>query len=621
MGLTQALNTAVTGLTATQTSLGVVAANVANAQTPGYVTQTAEQVTTSAGTAGDGVRVDAINRQLDQFLQKQLWTETSGGAYADLQSNFYQQLQQVYGQPGSTTNFDSLFNNFTAAVQGLSTSADSASAQSGVVSAAQVLAGQLNSMTSSIQGLRTQADQGIASAVQQANQALQQIAQTNQHLASNAANDGTAAALEDQRDQAINQLAQLMDIRVATGDHNQVTVFTGSGYQLVGSQASQLTFSASGSISANQQLSATASPGSLSTITLTDPSGGSTDLLANNAIRSGQLAAYVQMRDQTLVQAQTQIDQFAAQMSTALSNQTTSGSVVTSGAQAGFAVDVSNVLPGNTINLTYTNTATNSQRQVTIVRVDDPGALPLSPAIAANYPGQVIGVNFSGGIGSVVAQLNAALGPKALQFSNPSGNTLQVINANNSSSIGSLSVTTTATTLTGGSAALPLFTDGGTPFTGAITASGPQSIGFAGRITVNGALIANPANMVTYQTLPPTQSGDATRPNFILNQLTKAQLSFSPSAGVGGTTAPFQGTLSTYFGQVISQQSQAANNAAGLQQGQGMVVSALQQRFNSTSGVNIDTEMARLLTLQSTYAANARVMSTVQQMFSTLLQS
>jgi flagellar hook-associated protein 1 FlgK len=533
MGLTQALNTAVTGLTATQTSLGVVAANVANAQTPGYVTQTAEQVTTSAGTAGDGVRVDAINRQLDQFLQKQLWTETSGGAYADLQSNFYQQLQQVYGQPGSTTNFDSLFNNFTAAAQALSTSADSASAQSGVVSAAQVLAGQLNSMTSSIQGLRTQADQGIASAVQQANQALQQIAQTNQHLASNAANDGTAAALEDQRDQAINQLAQLVDIRVATGDHNQVTVFTGSGYQLVGTQASQLNFSASGSISANQQLGATPSQGSLSSITLVDPSGGSTDLLANNAIRSGQLAAYVQMRDQTLVQAQTQIDQFAAQMSTALSNQTTSGSVVTSGAQAGFAVDVSNVLPGNTINLTYTNTATNSQRQVTIVRVDDPGALPLSPAIAANYPGQVIGVNFTGGMASVVAQLNAALGPKALQFSNPSGNTLQVINANNSSSIGSLSVTTTATTLTGGSAALPLFNDGGTPFTGAVTASGPQSVGFAGRITVNSALVANPANTVTYQTLPPTQSGDATRPNFILNQLTKGQLSFSPSAGVG----------------------------------------------------------------------------------------
>lgn len=621
MGLSQVLNTALQGLNVTQTALGVVAGNVSNAQTPGYVEQQVDQVSVSSGSAGDGVRVEAINRQLDQFVQQQLWTETSGGAYADLQANFQQQLQQVYGQPGTTSTFDSAFNGFTTAAQALSASPDSASAQSGVVSAAQAMAQQLNSMSSSIQGLRTQADQGIASDVQQANQAMQQIAQANQQLASDPNSDAAAATLEDQRDAAITQLSQLMDIRVASGANNQVTVFTGSGYQLVGSQAAQLTFASSGSITPGQQLNANPAQSSLGTVTLVDPSGAKTDLLANGGIRSGQLAAYVQMRDQTLVQAQTQVDQFAAQMSSALSDQTTSGTPVSGGGQAGFAVDVGGVLPGNTVNLTYTNTATNTQQQVTIVRVDDPAALPLSPSIAANYPGQAIGVNFSGGIGSVVAQLNAALGSKGLQFSNPSGTTLQVVNANISSSVGSLSTTTTATTLTGSSAALPLFTDGGTPFTGAVTASGPQSTGFAGRITVNSALVANPANAQAYQASPPTQPGDATRPNFILNQLTNAQLSFSPSAGVGGSAAPFQGTLSTYLGQVISQQSQAASNATGLQQGQDQVVTALQQRFNGTSAVNIDTEMARLLTLQSAYSANARVISAVSQMFTTLFQS
>jgi len=50
------------------------------------------------------------------------------------------------------------------------------------------------------------------------------------------------------------------------------------------------------------------------------------------------------------------------------------------------------------------------------------------------------------------------------------------------------------------------------------------------------------------------------------------------------------------------------------------VVSALQQRFNTTSGVNIDTEMSNLIALQNAYGANARVMSTVQQMMQTLLQ-
>ena len=50
------------------------------------------------------------------------------------------------------------------------------------------------------------------------------------------------------------------------------------------------------------------------------------------------------------------------------------------------------------------------------------------------------------------------------------------------------------------------------------------------------------------------------------------------------------------------------------------VVSALQQRMNSTSGVNIDTEMANLISLQNTYAANAHVMSVVQTMMSSLMQ-
>ena len=117
------------GLNATQTDLGVVAGNVANAQTPGYIARSAVEVeTTSAGGSTDGVRVASINRLLDQFVQQQLRTETSGGAFADLRAGFYQQLQQVYGQPGSDTTLDSVFNKFTTAVQSLATSPSSTSA-------------------------------------------------------------------------------------------------------------------------------------------------------------------------------------------------------------------------------------------------------------------------------------------------------------------------------------------------------------------------------------------------------------------------------------------------------------------------------------------------------------
>ena len=73
--------------------------------------------------------------------------------------------------------------------------------------------------------------------------------------------------------------------------------------------------------------------------------------------------------------------------------------------------------------------------------------------------------------------------------------------------------------------------------------------------------------------------------------------------------------------QFLSQQANASTAATQLQQGQDVVVSTLQQKMNSTSGVNIDTEMANLISLQNTYAANAHVMSVVQSMMNSLLQA
>jgi flagellar hook-associated protein 1 FlgK len=325
------------------------------------------------------------------------------------------------------------------------------------------------------------------------------------------------------------------------------------------------------------------------------------------------------MRDHVLVQAQSQLDELAAQMSKSLSDTTTAGASVSSGTQSGFDANIGGLLAGNTIQISYTD-ASNKQHAVTVVRVDDPSALPL-PASMSGPNDTVIGVSFSGGAAAVAAQLNAALGSTGLQFSNPGGTTLRVLNdLANTITVNSASTTTTATSLTGGSGALPLFVDGNAPYTGAITAAGPESVGFAGRIAVNGGLVADPTRLVVYQTAPPTAAGDPTRPTYIYNQLVNATRQYAPATGIGGSGSPFQGTLSAYLTQVVSQQSQAANTAQNLQSGQDVVVNALQARFSATSGVNIDTEMSNLLVLQNAYGANARVMTTVKQMLDTLLQ-
>jgi flagellar hook-associated protein 1 FlgK len=615
MGLSQALSAALAGVNVTQQSLSVIAGNVANANTTGYVEESVSQTETStAGQPGVSVDTTGINRDLNTLLQSQLWTETSGDSYADTSSQIYQQLENIYGTPGSSSSFDGLYSNLTSALQSLSSNPSSYSAQSSVVGAAQAFAQNLNSMTQTIQELRTQAEQGIASSVQTANTAIRQIAQINQQL-EGAPQDSATATLEDQRDQDITQLAQLMNVSAVQGSNNQISVFTGTGQQLVsGVQASSLSFDNAGTLTATSLWSADPSQDGAGTITLTSPSGNQTDLIATNAIQSGQIGAYLQMRDSILPQAQNQLDELANQMSQAVSNQTTSGTTVTSGSQSGYSADIGSMLPGNSFQVTYTDSS-NVQHTVTVVSLGAGGSIPKGVSSSTN---PVVGVDFSGGMSSVVSQLNAALGTN-LQFSSPSGTVLQVLNNGSGNVVNSLSVTTTATSLSGGSAQLPLFTDGSQPITGVLTAAGSQTTGLAGRIQVNPAVVASPTSLRAYSSS--TTAGDATRPNFILNQLTDASLTYSPDTGIGSASAPYSGALADYMSQVVNQQSQASTAATNLQQGQDTVLSALQQRFNDQSGVNIDTEMSNLIALQNAYGANARVMTTIQQMMSMLLQS
>src|SRR5713101_7191005 len=113
MGLSSALATAMSGLRANQASLSIISSNIANAQTPGYVSQNANQIEVASGGDGSTVLTTGVNRKLDLFVQNQLRTETSGGAYADQTANILGQLQSVYGTPGGNGTLETTLNNFT----------------------------------------------------------------------------------------------------------------------------------------------------------------------------------------------------------------------------------------------------------------------------------------------------------------------------------------------------------------------------------------------------------------------------------------------------------------------------------------------------------------------------
>jgi flagellar hook-associated protein 1 FlgK len=625
MGLSSALASAMSGLRANQAALSIVSSNVANSQTPGYVVQTPNQIEVTTGDFGSTVMTTGVSRELDTYVLGQLRTETGGSGYADQMANILKQLQNVYGNPGGSGTLETALNNFTSSLQALSTSAGASSAQTVALAAAQSLAQQLNITTKGIQSLRSNVEQDLGTSAQQANAAMQQIADVNTKLQGLSSSDPSAATLMDQRDQAINTLSKYVDVRVVTDGSNQANVFTNTGIQLVGAGlASQFSFASAGALTATSLYNVDPAKSGVGAFNIKLPNGSAVDVVANNVVSSGQIAADLKLRDQTLVQAQTQIDQLAATMASALSDKATAGTAV-AGPPAGFDVDLAGAAPGNAINITYTDTTTNAQRQITLVNVTDPAALPLQNATNAN-PMQV-GVNFSGGMGAIASALNSALSGTHLSFTTApapaTATTLRITDDGTGlTKVNSSSITKTISSLTSGNPQLPLFTDGGTAlYTGSITSSGSQMTGLAGRIAVNLSLVTDPTRLSVYNTSPVTPAGDTTRSDFLYSQLTTSVFSYSPQTGLGSANQPFSGNVSNYLQQFLSVQSNASTQATQLQQGQSVVVSTLQAKFNSTSSVNLDAEMSNLIQLQNAYAANAHLMSVVQSMMNTLIQA
>ncbi|MDA9441519.1 flagellar basal body rod protein FlgC [Bradyrhizobium sp. CCBAU 51745] len=622
MGLSSALASAMSGLRANQAALSIVSSNVANSQTPGYVAQTPNQIEVSTGDFGATAKTTGVSRDIDSYVQNQLRTETGGSGYADQMANILKQLQSVYGTPGNSGTLENALNNFTSSLQALSTSAGSSSAQRVALGAAQALATQLNVTTKGIQSLRSNVEQDLSTSSQAANAALNQIADINTKLQGLAATDPSAANLMDQRDQAINALSKYVDVRVTTDGSNQANIYTTTGIQLVGAGlASQFSFASVGALSATSLYNIDPAKSGVGALSIKLPNGSSIDVAGNNVVSSGQIAADLKLRDQTLVQAQNQVDQLAATMSSALSDKTTAGTTV-SGPPAGFDIDLAGAQPGNTVNITYID-STNTQRQITLVNVTDPTALPLQNATNAN-PMQ-IGVNFSSGMGAIASALNTALPGSHLSFSpSPASATVLRVTDDNSglAKVTAASSSKTVSSLTSGGPQLPLFTDGGQAlYTGAITGTGLQMTGLAGRIAVNTQLTADPTRLSIYNTSPVTPTGDTTRSDYLYSQLTSAVYSYSPQTGLGSASQPFTGSVSNYLQQFLSVQANASTQATQLQQGQSVVVSTLQAKFNSTSSVNLDSEMSNLIQLQNAYAANAHVMSVVQSMMNTLIQA
>jgi flagellar hook-associated protein 1 len=337
MGLVSSLNNAVSALNVNQQNLNILSQNIANANTPNYSTQVANQQASFINGLPQGVSIASITRKVNEFLTAQIRVQTSSSNAADVTQNYFQQVENLLGQPGGTNSVDQNVNALFTALQNMA-NVPSSSAQTTVVNAASTLTAQISGLANSVQTLRLQADTEIGNSVNSVNTILKKLHSLNTSLERAAATNENQAGLLDERDAALKELSQYLDIITLIQANGSVNVNTSSGTTLVGTNLTQLsyqsassvqTFTSNGTLSALQVLSynqdgvATGRPATLVTSGVSGTNG--TDSTITSSIPSGKLGALIEVRDSVLPKIIAQLDELAASLRDEVNKITNSG--------------------------------------------------------------------------------------------------------------------------------------------------------------------------------------------------------------------------------------------------------------------------------------------------------
>ncbi|MDE2463046.1 MAG: flagellar hook-associated protein FlgK [Alphaproteobacteria bacterium] len=304
MSINGIFGSALSGLTASQTALGTISNNIANMNTTGYAREVVNQQAQVSGSQLTGVSVSDIQRITDQFLNAEVLTAQGTASQYGAQNDTYTQLNGLLGSPGDGTALTTQLDNVFSALGSASLAPTSSTNQQTALTAFSNLASTISNLSSSLQGLRTSVDQQISATTGTVNALLKQIYSLNTQISSASSTSTPPNGLMDQRDNAVQQLAQYIGIKTQSGPNGQLVVSTQDGVTLVGDSYAQLSYTSSNGTGGYPPIE----------MSMIDPatgqSIGSTTALDPH-LSSGKLKGYIDMRDGALAQLAQELGNFA----------------------------------------------------------------------------------------------------------------------------------------------------------------------------------------------------------------------------------------------------------------------------------------------------------------------
>jgi flagellar hook-associated protein 1 FlgK len=302
MSIYSALNTAMSGLNAASRSSQVVSENLANALTPGYTRRVLELDSPGAGLPG--VRPGHVQRINDPvIISNRRVAEADYGA-AKIQADFFDRMSDLVGTVDDEMSLASQLSEFESSLIETVSRPDSQPRLNDLAVKANVLAESITRTAEGLRDLRINADSAISNQVETVNQALKEIEKLNARIMVVEAGGMDAVSMHDQRDQLIDQVNEIIPVNVVRRQNGQVTLYSAGGVMLLDGKASELTFTASRDIMPHM----TQANGLISGLQV---DGRTIDTAVDGPLRGGKLAAQFQIRDETAVNAQEDLDAMA----------------------------------------------------------------------------------------------------------------------------------------------------------------------------------------------------------------------------------------------------------------------------------------------------------------------
>ncbi|MEQ9642700.1 MAG: flagellar hook-associated protein FlgK [Alphaproteobacteria bacterium] len=701
MTLTTILSTAITGLNAAQRALQTTSVNVANVNTPGYARKEVQFQTAVVGGMSAGVELADVRRLVDTFLQNELVIASGSAGFYEAQNGIYERLQDLFGEPGSPSALTARLNEALSSFSALVLEPSSTPSRIASLNDLQELANDISRVATSVQTLRSEADRRIMADLETLNSALEQIHQLNPVIAQQLVSGIDVSALQERRDQALERIADIIDVRTSTMSDGRIGVFTTAGLTLLDSNLRVFEYVPNGVVDTTSRFNQ---------VQVWKKDAGTGQLTATGenfeaALRGGSIKGLLEMRDKELPELSYELGELAARLVDEVNRVHNGNTAVpppnslfgrNTGALGtdphGFTGEVAfGVLDANneivqTVTIDFANPAlvtlddviaavntglagagtldlTAGVMSFSAASGSDGVAMLNNPINASDRAGRgfahFFGLNdlmtarvpphFDTGLTSAASHgfgssgtANLELrGPGAqvaasftLDFSAVGGTVGDVVTALNTGFAGvatwsldgngALTATPAAgfenyvvhtrtdTTDRGGS---------GVTFSDFFGPAGSDQADAAFSMNVDSAFLTDPAAMALAKYNPSTASGDPAvtigdnRGALGFDGLLSNAFAFDTAGDIAGFTT----TLADYAGAILSSQALEADRASSLMEDRSVLRDELRSRRDAATGVNLDEELANLIVFQNAYNAAARIITTANQMFETLI--